>query len=554
MELSQKQKEVTPTMTSLQKLLLCLLPLAVLGCGKADQKPETAGSASQTSVERISAEPVDFGPVVPDDQRGFETPESAYTAIAKAADDRDNKALVAAFTVDSQQAIAGQMMFALMFAGAFDESQQENAKALLARHGLTEETNLEQSAARIAEDATQLQRMQALGSLFQNPAAFATEVFDFFDRLPNASGKFDLVSGELHDVKIEGDTATAVVKHRRGRKPIAFRRSKAGWLLELTEDQFSTSDGLTVSGSGKVDEFGMSFDEQPESLAPVTAITADELQRTWKVSVDYQKQAAGAALQDITQKCGLTIFDQPEFAEALQQTVSVKLQDVSPLEVIEAVCSQVKLHPRYKAGKMAFSERPRALPVAFAGPFLIEATKIHEYVPNAFAEVHFQCFAAGLPAAATSRLNGLYVRGEEDENAITFQLPQWKGSDGSALECQQQGFFPAKASKSSVEFRSTVDTAKLLQAVESIADFEGSISWSFPTKIESAKIDKLEKGTTVGLGDATITVDNVNLQDQFSSVSLQLTGVGHKSLSVVAFDASGQTMDNAGAFLSGVFL
>ena len=73
----------------------------------------------------------------------------------------------------------------------------------------------------------------------------------------------------------------------------------------------------------------------------------DDVQNAWKVSVDYQQQSAKSALEDITQKCGITIFDQPDFADTLAQKVTVTLKDVSPVEIIEAICAAVDFHPRY---------------------------------------------------------------------------------------------------------------------------------------------------------------------------------------------------------------
>ena len=226
-------------------------------------------------------------------------------------------------------------------------------------------------------------------------------------------------------------------------------------------------------------------------------MTADEFQTAWRVSADYQDHTAISALEDVAEKCGLTIYDQTKFADTLKQNVTVKLEDVSPLEVIEAICSQVNLHPRYRAGQIALTEGPRTLPVAFAGPFLIEVTQTHEYVPNAFAKVSFQCFAAGLPTAATSRLVGLYAGSDEAPDKITFQVPSLKGSDGSELNSKLRGFFPAEASKSTVEFGSVVEAVNLLRAVTSIAEFDGSISWSFPTKLQTVAVKSLEKGTVV---------------------------------------------------------
>jgi hypothetical protein len=399
----------------------------------------------------------------------------------------------------------------------------------------------------ITDDSTQIERMAAMGSLFENPVAFVVEAKTFIEQQPNTNSSSNSSSneatGELGEITVDGDSASATVSHRRGRQRIEFRRTAAGWLVQLTNDQFEMNSGTTASGSGMKDRFSMR-DRNPPDLLPVEPITLDEVQNSWKVSVDYQQQSAMSALQDITQKCGLTIFDQPKFAETLAQGVTVTLNDVSPVEVIEAVCSAVDLHPRYKAGAMALNEGPRTLPMVFAGPLIIEATQTQELIPNAFGRIQFQAFAAGLPAAVTSRFNGLYVQRDVDQQKATFAIPDLKGGDGSSLDTKFRSFFPVRASKSSVQISGEVEVAQLLRAVTNIAEFDGSISWPFPQKMEAAVLENLEKDATVSVGKAKVTVDRSTLNSASSSVGLSLKGITHKDLLVTAYDSTGAACNN----------
>ena len=100
---------------------------------------------------------------------------------------------------------------------------------------------------------------------------------------------------------------------------------------------------------------------------------------------------------------------------------------------------------------MALSKRPRTLPVAFAGPFLIEATETQELVPNAFGKIKFKAFAADLPEAIASRLNGVYIQNSDDAQKATLAIPALKGGDGSSLDSNFRSFFPVRASQSSVQ-------------------------------------------------------------------------------------------------------
>lgn len=527
-------------MTLRQIIWLFPLVIAVAGCGDSNEEaapaPRTT-SAVQTDAES-GASSESIPPIVPDEERGFETPEAAYAAYAAAKKGDDYAAFMNSMTVESQKATAGATIFGVGMMAAFDETLKDSVTALFKKHGMPDQSEMQGPPPGITEDSTKIEQMAAMGSFFDNPAAFVIEARNFIEQQPNTSNNSGEASGELGEIIVDGDSASATVRHRRGRQQIAFCRTSGGWLVQLTNDQFTPNSGRTFSGSGKTDRFSMR-DRNPDMLPPVEPITIEEVQNSWKVSVDYQKQSAISALQDITQKCGLTIFDELKFAEPLAKKVTVTLNDVAPVEVIEAVCSAVDLHPRYKAGAMAFNEGPRTLPATFAGPFVVEATETQELVPNAYGMVKFQAFAAGLPTAVTARLNGLQVRPETDQQKATLGIPDLKGSDGSNLGTRFRSFTPVQASKSSVQLKGTVDVEGLLRAVTSIAEFDGSVSWLFPQKIESAILETLAKDATATVGTAKITVTRVNLNSTSSSVAFDLEGITHKDLLVTAYDKTG---------------
>lgn len=471
----------------LRSTFLLSVASLLIGCGDSDDGADLNSPAESRVTSESSPlvqESESLPPVVPDKERGFETPEAAFDASMKALKDDDFAAYVNSLTGASQKAVAGGTIFGLGMMGALDESLKDAVTALFKKHGMDEQKSMGGPPPGITADSTRIEQLVALGSYFDNPAAFIVDAKNFIADQPNVNASSTKETDEIGEITIDGDSAFATIRHRRGRKPIEFRRTAAGWLVHLTNDYFEPATGKTVSGSGKSDRFAMR-DRNPAQLAPVEPIMMDDVQNAWKVSVDYQQQSAQSALEDITQKCRLTIFDQPDFADTLTQPVTVTLNDVSPVEVIEAVCSTVGLHPRYKAGAMALNKGPRSLPIAFAGPFVIEATEAQELVPNAFGKIKFQAFAAGLPEAITSRLNGAYVQDTDDAHKATLAIPALKGADGSSLGSDFRSSFPMRASKLSVQMSGEVDVANLLRAVTSIAEFDGSISWSFPQKMES---------------------------------------------------------------------
>lgn len=536
-------------MQLLRNLVFCLVATLLSGCGDSHESPDP-GKTSVDSALTASANAPDSAQIpkiVPDEERGFETPEAAWQATIDAKQKNDPAAHMAAHTVWSQTAVAGGMIFGLGMMGALDEGLREDVTAIFARHGLSDQNSLQKPPPGITEESSRIEQMHAMGSVFPNPAAFVIDATTFIDAQPNSNSR-SKPPGELGEVTIDGNVASADLRYRRGRKRVEFRKTSGGWLVQLTNDHFESFSGKTVSGSGKVDRFGMRDRDLPP-LPPVEATTLDAIQTAWQISVDYQNLPAIEALRDVTRKCGLSIFDQPQLADTLNQTVNVTMSDVSSVQVIEEICTQVKLHPRYKAGAVAFSRGPRALPITFAGPFIVEATETQELVPSAFGKVKFQCFAAALPTEVTSRLSGLYVQTTDDVGKCTLHIPQLHGIDDSELPTKFRSFFPIRASNSTVQIAGEVDVANLLQAVTEIAEFDGRLSWSFPREIETVVLKQIEADVTKTAGDATLSVTQANVSARSTSLSLTLDGVTHKELLVSAIDSTGMAIE--GAFVSG---
>lgn len=531
------------------RLLVVLIALPLLGCTDSDSGAPSPAESSETASTSTDST-VFNGPipdVIPDDERGHETPLEAWKAWSGAHQNKDPQAAMQAMTLASQRATAAATVMAVGMAAAFNKGSEDDVKALLARHGLSEANPAPQN---LPEDASKLEQMKAMGEVFTNPAAFVQEAHEFMQKQANFSQGTRPV-GTPGDVTVDGDTATMIVQFHRGKQTFAFKRGAGGWLVELTDDQFRMSQGTTTSGSGRMDSFARFLRDLP-ALPPLAPVSTDEVDNAWKRSVDYQSMPAADALQDIAGQCGLQIYDQPKLAEVLQQPVTVQQTDVSAVQVIEEICSQVGLHPRYKAGALALSKGERTLPVAFAGPFIIECTRTNESIPNAFATIQLQCFAAGLPTAVTSRLANVYVRDDDSKPGnIYFEIPPLTGADGSDLHSDFQSWFPVEASDSSVAFKFDLEASHLLQAVTHVAEFDGRFSWTYPAGGSLHTLDQIESGATLNVDDASMTIDRVNQSDNYSTLSIDLAGISRDRLHVSALDENGALVKGQNSNASG---
>lgn len=526
----------------LNKICCLCVCLTLFGC---ERKGDPASNVMDP--DQISQAPADTDPPsaaslpsgTPDEERGFESPESAFQAMSDAENGDRTETYLDTLTSESQTAVAGRMVMTLGFFGAMNEDSRDEIKALFRRHGLKEEP-LRTPPPGISASSTQMERMQALGKTLTSPYAFMIEARDYLTRRPDAHQSGLIKDGRLDKVTAEGDTASAVVKYRRGRKSIGFRRGPAGWLVHFTDAQFAPFSGKTVSGSGHMDRFAM-FLRKPEQPSSGLQVSPEDVNSSWKVSVDYQKVTAASALQDITQKAGLQIYEQPELKESLQREVSVTLSEVSSLQVIEAICAAVELHPRYKAGALALNKGPRELPAVFSGPFLIEATSMDEFVPNAFGRLKLHCFAAGLPESVAGQLVNKYPSTAPDELKLVFAVPQMKSGSGALLDSTVRSVFPVKGSMTTIAFEMSVEIAGLLRSITEIGAFEGSVSWSYPAEVVPAAFDELKVGAEFRSGDVGITVAGLETAPNWS-LDLDLEGMTHTDLAVTAKSADGTNL------------
>ena len=171
---------------------------------------------------------------------GYASPEAVATAAKAAIDKKDMGAFYDCLTEESQNTLAGtavlvgSMMKSGMVAMGGPEAQAETAEvaAIMEKHGVTEESlkDANPNPAMMGDS----QAIGALANVVKDKRGFVHDVFTVLDKMkqggPDLSQQF---TGELKDLKIDGDKATAKLITQRGEEELDFRKSAAGWKLHI---------------------------------------------------------------------------------------------------------------------------------------------------------------------------------------------------------------------------------------------------------------------------------------------------------------------------------
>lgn len=144
------------------------------------------------------------------------SPEAAFEAMQDAAQEEDWETAVEQMTDHSQKVLARVMLSALDKAGPENKDEVES---LLKRH-------------RRASDET-APKMD-VESIKDKPA-FLAEAIALLKKLgEEGSPTFGSPSDTLEELKIDGNSATAVIVTDTFRTPIEFRHVDGGWLLHIS--------------------------------------------------------------------------------------------------------------------------------------------------------------------------------------------------------------------------------------------------------------------------------------------------------------------------------
>jgi hypothetical protein len=197
--------------------------------------------------------------------QAFNTPEECFQFAQQAANQKDYVAAVDCMTEDTQETMAGVMVTAgtmtkavAGMAAAFGDASEDAEKvqaslekidAVLEKHGVTDQT-LEEAAqagglggafADAAGGAEQdpeqaMEGIRAMAAPVKDPRTFIADMITAMDGLGDNAGENPVqgFAGELTNVQIKGDQATATVKKSDGQEnPIGFKKTNRGWRIHL---------------------------------------------------------------------------------------------------------------------------------------------------------------------------------------------------------------------------------------------------------------------------------------------------------------------------------
>jgi len=379
-------------------------------------------------------------------------------------------------------------------------------------------------------------------------------------------------SGDADQPSAEQKTSQTPAKSPEGKTPEGKTPAVVAEKTPATLDQAA----LEAMAKGLEEGFKEAFDPeniaaraQAEALAETARIAAMEavdvaqFEADWKASLDARGKPAGEVLTQLAEQVGLLAEFPPQFAEALAAPVSVEVTGKSCLEAIETVCTQVGLHPVYPElespqttffedvpeedeprNRLSLAAGPRKFPVAFAGPFLWEVTRVEEFPPNGTGALFSALRAYGLPPMVVHALQ------EQSGSALEgIRLSDAQGRDlyddgGSGLS------WPAESSSSAYEIPVRIPLKNLVEATTVLPPVQAGVNLSLPVRIEAIELAELQAGATGRADGVELTLkkmtesNTTGFSDEHDGYSLefQFKGGSPEQIYFVAYDAEGNLL------------
>ena len=175
------------------------------------------------------------------------SPEAVFEAAKSAMADEDMEGFMNCLTPESQDLLAGSMvmlgtmMKGLAALGGEDADAQQSVSKIgkvLEDHGLTEDAMKKMEGADESDPASAMKR---LVEPVKDKAAFVGDMFEVFSGMEDGAAvqKDFQFKGTLKDIKIDGDSASAVLEDGGTSDPFHFKKVKGSWLIRLDPSELA---------------------------------------------------------------------------------------------------------------------------------------------------------------------------------------------------------------------------------------------------------------------------------------------------------------------------
>lgn len=339
------------------------------------------------------------------------------------------------------------------------------------------------------------------------------------------------------------------------------------------------ADGLGEAMEQSFSSFGGDSEEQlaimKAQFDALSSVAMADFEASWKNSKDYAGSTVGEALADLAGQIGLAVHA-PDFEEALGKKVSVSVAGLSKMEAIERISAEAGVYPMYPemdfgfgvlgdamvgalsgalegavegldldaarqaqasaeppANAIQFSEGERDLPVAFAGPFLIEIGDLVENSPMPTGEIQIVVRSHGLNAGVLKLLSS------DSEGVVFEELVDAKGR--SLIEENVFYMSGGQVSGSSYLDQFGLELKNLIREVEVIASLKGTQRVTVPLEVQEVTFEGMAPDQTQTVGDLSVKITEVG-----ETTGIEVTGPAasteHLQLSYWATDEAGETV------------
>jgi hypothetical protein len=173
----------------------------------------------------------------------YDTPEACFQTIRMAAHKEDITTFYESLTPESQDVIVGALLATAAKARAqhtMNPDEPQAKQQVDAFNPVLSKHDVDEQAVQGFIPQYFLRGAQAIPDLAKAVKAKLPFVMDMYAAMKKSNGNFDLaeefykqLAGQLKEVTIEGDQATAIDVTESGETPLNFRKSADGWKLHI---------------------------------------------------------------------------------------------------------------------------------------------------------------------------------------------------------------------------------------------------------------------------------------------------------------------------------